>query len=615
MWSRFLRLACALVLCSCAAFALASSPTAAEKAKLDGLDGSLDLQLRRYGCPPEGCGQHGTCRDNRCHCDSGYAGEDCTVETSSLSSGRPASGALDQGDWAYFTFNVPPGRRWIFVVNETGTNENEDCDLYVKYSDYPTLSSFDYRDISLRENFSIEQDEGEEHPGLWVAGVYGYTQCHFLITGMVVGECELDCSGHGSCTNDACHCDSGWVGDACESSDSAIRVGGDPSTDSVDSWQWKYYHFTANTNDQILQATLSETGQASDAADLYVQFGSPPSYTSFYAANVTLGKHSTLDIPVMESDRGVVYLGVHGWNGGPYTLEVDVKASGSEECQEVKCSNHGRCTAHGSCRCNDGFSGDDCETMHNDMSLGTSYAGFVDDGEYNYYHIPVDTADTLVFSIHQTTGEGDCDVYVKAGAPPTAASFDYFDASLSNDFEVVVEEPGDATWFVSIFGFQACEYTITPSLRTSSNCGTCSNGGTCGPDGECICSEDWAGEDCSIRVHALENNVPVEGWVEHQGWRYYKFDTDPTSAVQFHLKETNSPLGGGGDLWFFVSQDVPPTLGTYDAMESSYTRDHHYSNNLGYKQAQLYYLGVYGSPLSPTQGNMTFSLVGWHPHF
>lgn len=600
-----------VLLVSAAVLSVFADPALPSKSKL-----KMREVEERFGCPPEGCGIHGTCRNNRCKCESGYAGEDCSVETEALRRNTPVQGNVQEGDWAYYSFEVPPASRWMFIINQTSSDQ--DCDLYVKFSDYPTRAYYDYRDITLEQNFALEEPEGEQRPGSWIAGVYGYGICQYSITAKLAGECNIDCNNHGSCHNDQCHCNAGWVGSSCEYSDQAIAVGAAPTSGSVAGAEWKYYHFTYTGADELLLATVEEQngGSTSDAVDLYLQFGSPPSFASNYAYNMTMGAVTTLDIPMTQSDDGVVYLGVSGWQGGAYTIKVEVKSSGSEECQDIRCSDHGICRHNGACRCNSGFSGDDCETMDGPLALGRPVRGFVNDDEYNYYHIPVDTADTLVFSVHQKAGEADCDVYVKAGGRPSPSDFDYFDASLNQDFEVVVAEPGDQTWYVSVFGFRPCEYNITASLRTGDNCaGDCKNGGACTPDGECECTPDWAGADCSIPVATLENNKVLQGWVGHQQWRYYKFDTDPTSAVQFHLQETSTPIGGGGALWLFVSQEVPPTLGAYDSLDSSHTRTHHYSNNLGYKAAQLYYVGIYGSPLSPPGGNLTFSLVGWHPHF
>ena len=51
-------------------------------------------------------------------------------------------------------------------------------------------------------------------------------------------------------------------------------------------------------------------------------------------------------------------------------------------------------------------------------------------------------------------------MYVRHAMLPTRARFDYDDLTLRTNFTINVPNPENGYWYVGVYGFQGCSYTI-----------------------------------------------------------------------------------------------------------------------------------------------------------
>ena len=51
-------------------------------------------------------------------------------------------------------------------------------------------------------------------------------------------------------------------------------------------------------------------------------------------------------------------------------------------------------------------------------------------------------------------------MYVRHGKLPTRAHFDYDDLTLNTNFTVNVPNPENGDWYIGVYGFQGCSFTI-----------------------------------------------------------------------------------------------------------------------------------------------------------
>lgn len=94
------------------------------------------------------------------------------------------------------------------------------------------------------------------------------------------------------------------------------------------------------------------------------------------------------------------------------------------------------------------------------MEIGDSYDGFVDNGKWNYWTFHYFTSSPLRVTVTQT-GSGDCDLYIRQNNDPTRIQYQYSDISLDSEYSIVVQEPGDETWHIGVYGWITCSYDIS----------------------------------------------------------------------------------------------------------------------------------------------------------
>lgn len=98
-----------------------------------------------------------------------------------------------------------------------------------------------------------------------------------------------------------------------------------------------------------------------------------------------------------------------------------------------------------------------------DIQLDTEYNGYVSAGSWNYWHLHYFTDSPLMVTVQQLS-EGDCDIYVKQNSDPTRIIFQITDMSTDPEFSITIQNPGDDSWHLGIYGWTACTYQIEATV-------------------------------------------------------------------------------------------------------------------------------------------------------
>lgn len=557
---------------------------------------------------PNSCSGHGSCSSSGCLCQSGWGGSDCSLHTLSI---VPNSAALTgqsvaAGQFLYYMFSTSATEN--IVVNVTQTATSGDCDVYVQVNSYPTFNSYTARDVSSAVVSIVSIPRAQQ--GTWYVGVYGYQACQYSIR-LTASVCPNACSSHGSCSTSTglCTCNNGYAGSDCSMQIVALSTSS-TVTASVVTGAANYYSFTPPPSTSSILFTMQQT--TSGDADIYISANVLPTNYVFDFANLTDAALSTVRITSVPNGA-IYFIKVYGYTGCTYTLRVSIESTGHGTCTN-NCSLHGSCSGS-TCTCRSGFAGTDCNEMTTAFSLGSTVTGFVGDNAWNYYHIQAFTSNSLVFSVVQTDSDSfaDCDMYLRAGAKPSRSMYDYVDFSSANNFSITISSPGNSVWYVGLYGWYPCTYSLTIADSAACSClsgsdgalhGSCRSGSTA-----CFCDAGWSGPACNQRSVALGNGVGVpSGSIGINAWNYYTMTTR-SSYFQVAIKETNTI----GFLWLFVSTAGPPSLLSYDDADQTPSTSIHYAQ-FAYESPQFltYYIGVYGSTfIGSTSTTVPYQIVAW----
>ena len=346
-------------------------------------------------------------------------------------------------------------------------------------------------------------------------------------------------------------------------------------------------------------------------ADIFVSKDGNPSLFHWDYANLTTFTPSTINITQVASVT--YYIGIYGYTSTSFQITATVgRPSSSSDCPN-SCSLHGSCSAS-ACSCSTGYTGRECETYLRPLTLGSSYRGFVGTNSWNYYHVQALTQNNLLIHAQQVntnTQVADCDLYVRRGQNPTRFTYDYMDISLSSSFDVNIPQPANDVWYIGLYGWKSCEYTLTVTESASCACpagahGRCLTGSTV-----CVCDDGWSGINCDINLVTLPNGVAISSSVGMNKWAYFEF-TSNSSLFEVVIKETNST----GLLWLFVSQTHDyPSLNSYDDADQTPGVALHYSV-FQYTDvtSYTYTIGVYGTLfINSLTDTIPFKIVAWSP--
>lgn len=199
----------------------------------------------------------------------------------------------------------------------------------------------------------------------------------------------------------------------------------------------------------------------------------------------------------------------------------------------------------------------------------------------------------MVVRLSEGSASVDCDLYVRRNAKPTNVVFDYSDVSLGGANSTISLETPDGSYWIGVYAFQNCSYTLVVEEGSSTDClRGCSGHGTC-DDGVCTCTPPWTGDDCSTQMGSLQSGVRVSGAVSINQWAYYNF-TASQPLVTFQMFET----GSNGSLWLFVSTESNPTLAAHDYQDIDFDRPFHAIHiERDSATPETYFVGVYGDPM------------------
>jgi len=468
-------------------------------------------------------------------------------------------------------------------------------------NEVPTRSKYTKRDSTTDPNYAIVIDDAGT--ANWYIGVYGFLETTFTITATISGECAdlNNCNGHGQCVGTRqCRCDAGWSGTDCSKGVVTISLNS-PVQGSVVRGEWSYFQITI-THNNLLRIIVNETTDNGDV-DLYVKYDAIPTLWSFDYRDTTVQRNVVLNIT--EPSLGTWYIGMYGYRNTSFMLTVSTASSCPSQC-----SLHGTCQGS-SCNCDTGFSGIACENMNNELTFGRAQHGFVADAAWNYYRVRPNTGHNLQIFVRTVLG-GDCDLYAKAGSEPTKTDYSARDVGVQANFTLTIENPGDAVWYLGVFGYSACEYYIT--VKVDAVCPgnpPCSTHGSC-IGGTCLCDQGFSGIDCNKRDNSMLNGASTQSTtLPMLGWEYYTIDVVNTTYLAIEVKE----LASTGFVWLYGSKGQSPTLRRYDySSKDTNSKFHRLRITFDSPQTDTWQIGVYGNPFAD-RGTFPYSLAAWYTPF
>jgi len=572
----------------------------------------LIVSFVKGSCPVADCSGHGACVSDKCECNGSWQGIDCSISITKLPSGTTLT---DQSvairEYVYYEIDVPDNSGLTVEVKQTSDG---DADVYVDRCatedvGTPSCSLPDRRTYLVRDTTDAEDiviDISEPQKGTWYVAVYGFYAVDFEVTLTLTSACPNDCSGNGQCIVDICSCDEGYGGNDCSKEVTKLDIGASLDGQTVAKGKWAYYAVSIPAQGvSSFKVVVNETTQSSDT-DVYVRYLALPSFQHFDIRDVSIASNYVLDVENV--DPGVYYVGINGFKASEFDIEIQ-GVSPAKHCSN-DCTNRGECNDDGSCTCNAGFSGKICNEMEDELQLDEPVDGIAKQGVWNYYHISAFTANNLVIAINETDGSSDCDLFISAGQKPTSYKHDYYHIGVDSDFDITIENPGDATWYIGVYGFHTCEYELI-AFSTSDCNPECQ--GECGETGDCICRPGQAGEMCELTIERLENNELVDGVAQKSQWIYYNI-TVQTSSLSVHVQETEST----GNLWVYMQKGEFPTTREYLYSDVSPNAGLHRLNHVVTGDAesnQSWIIGVYGSYFAAFDRDIPFQLIAYATPF
>ena len=164
----------------------------------------------------DSCSNHGECVQGACHCYTGYTGQSCEVVQKEAQPDKYYDSQVRRGGWEYYTYTPREALMGIvWIMEETGNNLQEECDIYLREGARPTEIFYDQHNVYPESPSGINQTVVEQGKTYYF-GVYGYYGCryrfHFtLLRPVGPASCPNDCSLHSTkCFHSSCVCVDGY---------------------------------------------------------------------------------------------------------------------------------------------------------------------------------------------------------------------------------------------------------------------------------------------------------------------------------------------------------------------------------------------------------------------
>lgn len=225
--------------------------------------------------------------------------------------GTNYTGYVADGLWNYYNF-IGVSNREVAIHVWQNSGAAGDCDIYVRANSIPTLTTYDYAEVSQENNFVLYIDNPLQ--STWHIGMYGWSACSYTLS--IANRADTNCGGHGTFDSnlDACVCNSGWAGEDCTIPVTPL-TNGVVVNGTVAFQQWAY--FTIQVFDaHSLEVRLKETTQnegVPGAVWLYLNADGFPSLHVYDESDTSTSSYvHTVAYTVRTSLAGTYFIGVYG---------------------------------------------------------------------------------------------------------------------------------------------------------------------------------------------------------------------------------------------------------------------------------------------------------------
>ena len=213
--------------------------------------------------------------------------------------------------------------------------------------------------------------------------------------------------------------------------------------------------------------TFSQSEHSTTTGNIvYLRSLSLPTSFDFDYRNAVEVNHEII-VGVGHPDQTVYYIAVYTPSSSSYSITITY--NGFQECVE-QCCGHGSCIGgDATCYCDDGYSGNSCESLDDPMEDSLLYSGYASNNVWNYFHFSANSQSNVMISLIQLGDQStDCDLYVLSDNQPTKTSYTYRDVTSTGNITIVVINPLGHTWFIGVYGAHLCSFQLFQTIQPRS---------------------------------------------------------------------------------------------------------------------------------------------------